>query len=67
MVQFAASFELTNAQMDALQFEAKEEGLSVEELIAWIIRQNIVALLEVIETDNEGRRRELMNALRKEG
>ncbi len=52
--------------MDALQFEARSENLEVEELIAWMVRQNISPLLDVIETEDEARRQELTARLQVE-
>ncbi len=66
MVRVTTSFELTKSQMDALQFEARSENLEVEELIAWMVRQNISPLLDVIETEDEARRQELTARLQVE-
>ncbi len=63
MTQVTVSFELTKAQMEALEFEARVENKTVDEMIAWIVRQTIPSLLDAIETDDEGRQQELMDAL----
>lgn len=63
MTQVTVSFELTKAQMEALEFEARVENKTVDEMIAWIVQQTIPSLLDAIETDDEGRQQELMDAL----
>ncbi len=62
-MRVTATFELTKAQMEALEFEAKSENKTVDGMIAWIVQQTIPSLLDAIETDDEGRRQELMDAL----
>lgn len=63
LMHVTASFALTKAQMEALVFEAREEKMTIEEMIGWLVRQNIPALLDVIETKDEARRQELLDAL----
>lgn len=62
-MRLQVSFELTDAEVEALELEAEAERLSVEEMVEWMVRQNIPPLLDVIETDKEERRKELATAL----
>ena len=64
MVYVTITFELTATQMEALKFESMQTNLTVEQLMAWMVRQNIPPLLDVIEGD--GRRQELIEALQEE-
>lgn len=60
------TLRLTRAEAEALEFEAKAENRTVEGLVEWMIQQHIPALLDVVETDDEGRRQELALALQSE-
>lgn len=63
MTRMEVSFELTNAQKEALEFEAEAENKTLEEMVGWIVRENIPPLLDVIETNDNARRQVLRNAL----
>lgn len=58
------AFELTETQFEALKFESKHMDMSANELMAWMVRQNILPLLDVIEAD--GQKQRLIDALQKE-
>jgi hypothetical protein len=64
MVYVILTFELTDTQTDALRFEAKHTNVTVEELMAWMVRENIVPLLDVIDAD--GNKQQLLEALQDE-
>lgn len=62
-----ASFHLSKIEMDALNFEAEHEKMTLDDFVGWIVRQNIPTLLEVMQTSaNERLRKKLIAALEKE-
>lgn len=63
MVRVSAYLEITKVEMDALKFEANCEKMTIEELMANMVRQSIPSFLDVVETENEARRQELIEAL----
>lgn len=55
--------ELTEIQFEALKFESKHMDMSANELMAWMVRQNILPLLDVMEAN--GQKQRLVDALQK--
>jgi hypothetical protein len=67
MRRVTATFDLTNVEMKVLEFEAKSEDMTVNELIAWMVRQNIPPFLDVLETPEKARCQELKDMLVSDG
>jgi hypothetical protein len=64
VIKVSISFELTETQMEALKYESNHMEMTPEELMAWMVRQNIPPLLDVI--DGNGSKEALSKALAEE-
>lgn len=49
MAVVMSSIRLRSIEMEALNYIAAEEGKSIEEMVEWIVLQNIPSLLDVME------------------
>ena len=61
MSMVTMSIRLTLVEKEALDYMAGEEGKSIEEMVGWILHQNIPSILDVMETNP--RRDELVRRL----